>query len=190
MTKTDSAILAMTERDVERFLSKVNKSPGQGPGGECHLWTAALDAWGYGNIGMGTGEKKAIVKAHRVAYFLANGELPPPEKPHALHSCDEPSCCNDEHLWAGTNADNVADKTAKGRGNQPRGDRNGSRTRPGSRPRGEGHYNSSLTNGQRAEVRRLYAAGNVLQRELGEMFGVCQTTISRAVHERDISFFA
>ena len=49
--------------------------------------------------------------AHRVAYELANGSIP--EGLHVLHHCDNPPCCNPRHLYAGTNADNVADRVAR-----------------------------------------------------------------------------
>jgi hypothetical protein len=52
--------------------------------------------------------------AHVLAYRLAFGH-PPPDKPCILHVCDNPSCCNPAHLWAGTAADNNVDMARKGR---------------------------------------------------------------------------
>jgi HNH endonuclease len=51
--------------------------------------------------------------AHRVAWMLANGEIP--DGLCVLHRCDNPPCVNVDHLFLGTHADNVADKMAKGR---------------------------------------------------------------------------
>ena len=54
-----------------------------------------------------------VWKAHRLAWVGAHGPIP--EGMHVLHKCDVRSCVNPDHLWLGTNDDNVADKLAKGR---------------------------------------------------------------------------
>lgn len=57
--------------------------------------------------------------AHRVAYELANG--PFDKDLYVLHACDNPTCCNPDHLSVGTQADNMRDMTEKGRGSGPGG---------------------------------------------------------------------
>lgn len=52
--------------------------------------------------------------AHRVAWSLRNGRLPK-DNLQILHSCDNPPCCNPNHLHEGTNVDNVQDAIRKGR---------------------------------------------------------------------------
>lgn len=62
--------------------------------------------------------------AHRYAYFLTYGDWP---QPIGRHTCDNPVCCNPNHIIPGTLADNVADRTARGRKVNPaRGERHGS----------------------------------------------------------------
>lgn len=51
-------------------------------------------------------------KTHRVVWYLHTGEWP---DLHVLHECDNPSCVNFDHLFLGTNYDNVQDRVKKGR---------------------------------------------------------------------------
>lgn len=60
--------------------------------------------------------------AHRAAYTAAYGPIP--SGMHVLHRCDTKACIEPTHLFLGTNAENMADKVAKGR--QARGERVGS----------------------------------------------------------------
>ena len=93
-----------------------------------------------------------MVRAHRLAYQLVHGPIP--NAFQVCHTCDTPLCCRPDHLWLGTNAENQADCTRKGR--RPFGDKNGSRTCPGSRPRGAQHWKARLT---AADVQRIRTAG-------------------------------
>ena len=75
----------------------------------CHEWRGTLDGDGYGHLKVGG----KTVKAHRLAWTLANGPIP--DGLNVLHHCDNPPCCLVAHLFLGTHADNSKDKMAKGR---------------------------------------------------------------------------
>jgi len=89
----------------KRFWSHVEKSEG------CWLWTAGLNSAGYGifNIDRFRGPQRA----HRIAFELANGPIP--EGLYCCHHCDKPHCVNPEHLFVGTQKDNLMDAAMKGR---------------------------------------------------------------------------
>lgn len=79
-------------------------------GMDCWGWAASTAPKGYGCLGLGGGR---VGRAHRVSYELHYGPIP--DGLHVLHTCDNPGCVNPAHLRLGTNADNVADRQAKGR---------------------------------------------------------------------------
>lgn len=152
---------------VERFWSRVSRQESG-----CWLWTGWRDRDGYGRLKW-RGRK---IRAHRLAYELHNG--PVASTLQVCHSCDVPACVNPAHLWVGTNRDNVADSIAKDRWTT--GDRNGSRTKPASRPRGARHYNARLTPTDVQAIRAAAAAG-APKRELAEHYGLVLSHVYRIV---------
>ena len=84
----------------QRFMRWVAKDPVSG----CWLWTGAKQQeWGYGVFGPVFG--RSAVGAHRVAYELFTGEIPPGQ--HLDHLCRVPACVNPEHLEAVTCRENL-----------------------------------------------------------------------------------
>jgi hypothetical protein len=158
----------------ERFWRHVDK---RGPD-ECWPWTAHRDKNGYGNSSL---HQKAF-RAHRLAFYLETGTMPPPDM-CVCHRCDNPPCCNPAHLFLGTNADNTRDRDQKGR--TARGDRSGSRLHPERLARGDrsparipgarqGTKNGKarLTEAQVVEIRETFARRQAGHSELGRQYGL------------------
>lgn len=127
-----------------RFLAKV-KVMDSG----CHEWQASFHRDGYGKFQT---EGKTM-PAHRVAYKLFKQN---PEKNHVLHRCDNRKCVNVEHLFLGTNKDNIADMDQKKR----RGTK------------------SKLTYADVDVIKNLLQE-RYSQQYIAEKFNIAQTTVSR-----------
>ena len=136
----------------DRFCSKVAQEPNSG----CWLWTACVNAQGYGMFRW----QDRMMRAHRVSWELHVGPIP--EGLHVLHTCDTPPCVNPGHLYLGSHTDNMRDCMDRGR--VARGERNG---RGGAK----------LTERSVLAIRRRLAAG-ATQRSLAAEYGVSQPTIS------------
>lgn len=90
----------------ERFFRKIVKTE------ECWLWFGNIRPNGYGSIQEG-GKGSRTLSAHRLSYEIHKGEIP--DGMVVMHSCDNPSCVNPDHLSVGTYKDNTHDMIAKGR---------------------------------------------------------------------------
>jgi len=93
---------------MNRFFKKVEKTDG------CWNWTASKRK-GYGAFKY----KGKIVGAHRFSYELHKGVIP--EDMVVCHKCDNPKCVNPDHLFLGTQSDNMKDAYKKGRLKVPEG---------------------------------------------------------------------
>ena len=88
----------------------------------CLLWDLSLSPLGYGQTSL----KGKPLRAHRLVYHLTNPEdFPLESKLQVCHHCDNPSCVNPDHLFAGTSLDNNRDKKRKGRQHKPKGEKHG-----------------------------------------------------------------
>lgn len=96
---------AVTEKQRLNFFSKLEKK------GDClEFQGAKKPVDGYGWIGLNGTQ----LHAHRLAYILEYGEIAS-SKILVCHKCDNPPCCNPEHLFLGSDFDNMQDMIKKGR---------------------------------------------------------------------------
>ena len=104
----------MNEKQIESFWNKVNiKSEN-----ECWEWTASCRSNGYGAFKT----KDKTHGTHRLSYELINGFITDPTL-KVCHKCDNRKCVNPNHLFLGTQSDNMKDCYNKGRMFIPIGDR-------------------------------------------------------------------
>lgn len=148
----------------ERFWPKVAKIE---DATSCWNWTASLTDLGYGQFAINPGASNANTRAHRVAWELTNG--PVPEGLSVLHHCDNRKCCRPDHLYVGTQAQNVDDMMSR--------DRWGGAV-------GEDSPHAKLTAEDVIEIRRLHATGQWTMAALGRKFGVVYQLISKIVHRK------
>jgi len=149
-----------------RYWEKVDQSAGPDA---CWPWTGARLADGYGRFWF----QGKFVRATRWGYKNMIGSLP--DHLHILHRCDNPPCMNPEHWFVGTNADNQADKVAKGR--QARGLKQGAHTHPESVHRGTTHRNAKLTEADVRDIRGRYASGGTTMKALAREYRVSFSNI-------------
>lgn len=140
------------ERRVTSFWSRVDC----GQPDECWPWTGCRTKYGYGRIKIG---KRAWV-THRLALLLVT-ERWPDDQTFALHSCDNPPCCNPHHLRWGTSADNKQDEIDRNRIHRWRGSR-----------RGTANPCSKLTEEQVVEIYRTRGKYKFFR----EQYGIGKTT--------------
>lgn len=113
----------------------------------CWEWTGNRNDEGYGRLWL-DGRR---VYAHRRSWELFMGPIPPGLC--VLHRCDNPPCCNPEHLFIGTKGDNMRDAMSKGRAPRP------PRLRPEWAARGERSGTAKLTESAVRSIRAALASG-------------------------------
>lgn len=89
---------------------------------ECWEWPFARSGHNYGFI-TPRGRRGGTVAVHRFVLEYLGAEIPAGS--FVCHKCDNPPCCNPDHLFVGTPQDNARDMVAKGRGVDNKGERHG-----------------------------------------------------------------
>ena len=137
------------------FWSKVDEKSDS----ECWIWQGSIDDKGYGKLSF----QGKFWFAHRLAFFLTYGELPP----CVCHTCDNPPCVNPKHLFGGTLKDNSQDMVRKGR----------KYVRPG-----ETNHQSKLKTADVLEIRKMH---KILGRQvLAKNYNVTPLTIDGIIARR------
>ncbi len=136
----------------ERLAKRSCPEPNTG----CLLWFGVTNNKGYGIIYY----QGKHTLTHRLSWSLANGPIP--KGLFVLHKCDTPPCINPEHLFLGTQKDNIRDAVRKGRFNTA--DKNG-RNNP----------NTNLTNADVLAIRE----GNKTTSEFSKQYGIKNVAIRR-----------
>ncbi len=141
----------------DRFWSKVEKTD------DCWVWKGTLGNTNYGEFIIKKNGKWVPMRPSRLSYLLKYGVLP--DDKYVLHTCDTPLCVNPNHLFIGTQKDNIQDALKKGR-----------------IPKGENSYRAKLSEAQIREIRSRYIPRVTTQRQLASEFGVSHTVIGRVIN--------
>ena len=143
---------------AERFWARVSKTDG------CWLWVgASRTTFGYGVISRGG--RRSQIGAHRASWEIHFGPIP--DGMSVLHRCDNPPCVRPDHLFLGTQSDNIRDMARKAR-------LGGQCSSEGTK--GERNGNARLTEQQVAEIRAL--GGTMSQQRIADRFGITQAHVS------------
>jgi HNH endonuclease len=156
----------VTRSAEERFWEKVARRGAD----DCWEWKATRSPANYGRFYI----NGRYEQASRVAWTLANGEIP--SGLWVLHKCDNPPCVNPNHLFLGDRRDNMIDCSTKRR--------NGAHLYPeryrgcAQKTLGEQNGQSKLSANQVREIRRMRREEGLLHREIAAKFGVTGTTVA------------
>ncbi len=161
----------LTVIQSNRFWSKVEIRGLE----ECWEWTAAKRPSGYGVWGT---NNTSQFMSHRLAY--ADWNRVDPGQLYVCHRCDNPSCCNPNHLFLGTCKDNSDDKVAKNR--HPHGDTHFIHNHP-EVVRGERNPASKITELDVREIRKLHAQGKS-QTYISRLYPISQPMIGRIINKK------
>jgi len=139
--------MELSLNNLHRFLHKVDRRDRD----LCWLWKGSIKDTGYGNAFL----NGRSFPAHQMAYLLGNGPIP--KGMCVCHRCDVRACCNPDHLFLGTRADNSRDMVSKMR-----------------QQVGEQRWSAKLTSSQVVEIR---LSSDVSAHVLAARYGVSYSAI-------------
>jgi hypothetical protein len=142
---------------AQRFWEKVD---------ECWPWQASKCNYGYGQLEV----NGRPMRSNRLTYELTHGSIP--DELEALHTCNNPPCCNPAHIYAGTQTDNMQDAKKAGRLHK-------FALKPGT-----AYPRAKLDDDKVRFIRSAYAAGTVTLKQLGMQFNVTEQMIWLVVHRK------
>jgi hypothetical protein len=150
---------------MKRFWDKVEKTE------NCWFWTAGGRGKGYGAIKV----NGKLYDAHRVVWFLTYGKWP---QKFVLHRCNNRSCVNPDHLYEGTQKENVRDSIVSGTLFD---------IRKARKLQGEEKSQHKLTTSDVIKLREMYKNG-INARILGEKFKILRQTAWKIATGRNWSW--
>lgn len=127
----------------------------------CHIWAGVVSTNGYGVVSI----KSLRFHAHRAAKVFEGGPIP--DGLYVCHKCDVRNCINPDHLFLGTQSENMKDASRKGRITAFR--------HPGSMVRGEEHKMARLTDAAAEDIR----TSSLEPRFLMAKYSVAYSTVYR-----------
>lgn len=169
--RIERASFCALQSALARFWSRVDKSPGQGPHGQCWTWIGSCDSRGYGQLSV---DGHSAV-ASQLGWIIQHGRIP--DGLWVLHQCDNRKCVR--CLYLGTPADNVRDAEARGQAIHPRGLEHGRYTKPEATCRGVSHPKAKLDAVRVIEIRQRATTVSISQ--LAREYGLSRTSIQRII---------
>ena len=148
--------------EAHKYWARVDAGPAE----VCWEWQGPISH--KGGYAVAVHHSKRL-GAHRLSWILTRGPIPPGLV--IRHTCDNPKCCNPNHLELGTHYDNVQDMITRGR-------------RVVTSAKGMRNCKAKLTDSEVIRIRAEYAEGGTSTIKLAKKYGVSQGLISQIVLNR------